>query len=498
MMRSPRVTTAVGAGVVLWGVAVGLVRLHDNSFLTHVATGRLIVAHGSVPTRDPYSFTAHGHPWIVESWLASLLYGWVERVAGSRGLQVVHAGLAAVLAGLAWILTRPARQLAGRIIVAAGALAVGTGYWSPRPLLIALVLFAIVILTAERDTSESESRTARSTVTPWVLVPVMCVWVNVHGSWPLGLGYLALRAVGRRLDGRDTGRVRALLGTALLGTAAGAINPLGPRLLAYPLVVLTHHEAFAGVAEWQAPMWTNPVNAVLGAALVLAFVLLVRRRGAMDDALVTVAFAATAVVAARNVPVASLAVTPVLARGLAGLGSLTGERRVRSAAFALGAWGALGAVVVASAWQLPAYDLSAYPVNEVTWMQHHHLVPGRVAAPDYVGNYLEFRYGTHAEVFMDDRVDVFPPSTEHAYGVLLRAATGWQAVLDHEDFRSVLWPAGSSLAKLLTQSTAWKVVLHDRRWLVAVRSPTPTLTGQQLAAGHEPRLPHPSSTSGPG
>ena len=59
-MRSPRVSTVVGGAFVVWGTAVGLIRLHDNSFLTHVATGRLILAHG-VPTTDPYSFTAFGH-----------------------------------------------------------------------------------------------------------------------------------------------------------------------------------------------------------------------------------------------------------------------------------------------------------------------------------------------------------------------------------------------------------------------------------------------------
>ena len=88
-MRSPRVSAVVGGAFVVWGTVVGLIRLHDNSFLTHVATGRLILAHG-VPTTDPYSFTAFGHGWVVESWLASALYGFVERAAGGHGLQVLH------------------------------------------------------------------------------------------------------------------------------------------------------------------------------------------------------------------------------------------------------------------------------------------------------------------------------------------------------------------------------------------------------------------------
>ncbi len=78
-------------------------------------------------------------------------------------------------------------------------------------------------------------------------------------------------------------------------------------------------------------------------------------------------------------------------------------------AIGLGALVALGLALTAGAMQRPAYDLSLYPVSEVTWLQSQHLVPGRVATTDYVGNYLEFRYGTRADAFIDDRADIFPP-----------------------------------------------------------------------------------------
>ena len=144
-MRSPRVSTVAGGAFALWGLGVGLERLHDNSYLTHVATGRFILDHG-VPTTDPYTFTAHGRPWVVESWLASVLYAVVQRADSAHGLQLLHAALAAALAGVTWMLTRPARQLGGRILAAAAVLAVGSGYWSPRPLLIALVLFDLAFV----------------------------------------------------------------------------------------------------------------------------------------------------------------------------------------------------------------------------------------------------------------------------------------------------------------------------------------------------------------
>jgi hypothetical protein len=451
---------------VLWGLAIGLARLHDNSFLTHVATGRLILAHG-VPSSDPYTFTAHGHPWVVESWLASVLYALVERAAGGHGLQVLHAALCAALAAVAWVLTRPARQLVGRVVAVAAVLAVGSGYWSPRPLLIALLLFGLLVAMVETGSGAT-----------WMAVPLLWVWVNVHGSWPFALVYLALRMIGRRLDGRSVGRLPRIAGAAVVGILLAAANPQGLRLLAYPLILLTHHAAFAHVAEWQSPSFSDPVNAAFLAGAVLALLLAFARHGTAEDVLVTLVFGAAALVAARNVAVAALVLTPVLARGLAGLGSLEGSGRGPLAALALVALAALGAVLVTGALHRPAYDLSSYPVREVTWMQDRGLVPGRVATPDYVGNYLEFRYGARAQAFFDDRVDMFPLPLVRDYETLLAGRSGWQTVLARYHVDAVLWPRSDPLARLLAQSHAWEIRLRDRHWVVAVaRTPAAPSAG---------------------
>jgi len=455
-VRSPRVSTVAGGAFALWGLGVGLERLHDNSYLTHVATGRFILDHG-VPTTDPYTFTADGRPWVVESWLASVLYRVVELAWGAHGLQVLHGLLCLALGALGWVLTRPARQLPGRIIATAGLLAVGTGYWSSRPLLIALALFVVLIVMVENDTGP-----------PWAVVPLMWVWVNVHGSWPFAIAYLVLRWAGRRADGTPVGRLPRLLGSAVLGAVLGALNPIGPRLVLYPLTVLTHRQAFSHIVEWQSPSFSNAVNVALLGMVLLAVILLVARRGTVEDALVLTLFTGAALAASRNVPVAALVVTPVLARGMAGLGTIDGTGRGVVAGAALVALAALGVALVGGALKHPAYNLSTYPVTEVTWMQDHGLVPGRVAAPDYVGNYLEWRYGTRANAFIDDRADVFPDAVNRDYDVLLDGAQGWQTVLARYGFHAVLWPRSEPLASLVAEDPRWSVRLVDRHWIVAV------------------------------
>jgi hypothetical protein len=372
---------------------------------------------------------------------------------------MLHAALTAMLAAMVWLLSRPAGALVGRILAAAAALSVGTGYWASRPFLIALVLFALVIWMTETEGAS-----------PWLLLPVMWVWVNVHGSWPFAFGYLLLRMVARSIERRPLGGFPKLLGTMALGTLLGAGNPFGIRLLGYPLIVLTHHHEFANVVEWQSPSFSDPTNALFLVGALAAFIMLVVRRGSLEDALVGAVFSAAALYASRNVPVASLVLVPVLARCFEGIGTVDGERRSVVSLATTAALTALGVVIVSAAFRHPAYQLNAYPVDEVTWMQQRGLIPGRVATQDFVGNYLEYRFGTRASAFIDDRVDMYPSAVERAYGVLLGGAPGWQGVLDRYRVDAVLWARNEPLASILSESADWHVVSHDNHWIVAVRS----------------------------
>ena len=81
----PRRTAIEGlvlATFALLGFGIGARPLGDNSSFLHLRTGIEILNGRRVPTVDPYSFTAHGHPWVVQSWLASVAYGAAYRMAG--------------------------------------------------------------------------------------------------------------------------------------------------------------------------------------------------------------------------------------------------------------------------------------------------------------------------------------------------------------------------------------------------------------------------------
>jgi hypothetical protein len=449
----------VGAVVAFVSLLIGLGPLNDNSFLTHLATGRIMWADHHIPHSDPYTFSTPGKGWVVQSWLASLFYGVSEHWWGPGGVLVLVAVSAAVVGAIVWTLTRPAGSLVGRLLIVVPVIVVGTdGGWVERPLLFGLMAMGVLLLAAE------------GRVDPRWLVPVMWVWVNTHGSFPLGLVALGVFALGRRLDGESPAVELRALQWAAIGTALAAINPLGPRLLIFPIELLRRQDVLSNVLEWQAPKFTHIGQRAFLVEVVLA-IALVARRPSWRVSLPLAVFTGAALLGARNTVVGSMIFIPGLARGLAGLRGMTLTGDDRRAIFrpVIGALAVISLLSMAVAANGPVYSFKGYPVAAVTWAQRNGLLgaDSRMVSADYVGNYLEARFGTKVPVFIDDRYDMFPATLVDDFGTLNSGKPGWEEVLDRYHASGVLWPTDESLGQLLAVSPRWKVVYSDQEFLIA-------------------------------
>jgi hypothetical protein len=118
----------------------------------------------------------------------------------------------------------------------------------------------------------------------------------------------------------------------------------------------------------------------------------------------------------------------------------------------------VGAGVAASG---PNFDLRPYPVALVDHLDERGWIANadvHVVAPDWVGNYLDLRDGAAAQVFVDDRAEVFPAEVHDAHLTLLRDRPGWDDVLDRWDVDVVVWPEGKPLVEYLDADAAWREV----------------------------------------
>jgi hypothetical protein len=458
----PRAPLSLGAALGIWiagvGLIIGMRPLFDNSFLTHLATGRLILDTGTVPSADPYSFTALGEPWVVQSWAASWFYATTESVGGSVGLRLAIGAVAAAVALVAWRLTRPAEAITSRLGMAALVLAVGGGLWAERPLMFGLLGLALVALVGDRGLD------AR-----W-LVPIGWIWANIHGSFPLGVTYLLVLAVGSRVDGgRPWHELRAAVWLTG-GVALGAVGPLGPRVLTFPFELLQRQEVLQHVVEWQAPSFDSFGQRAFLLQLMVAVVLLVRRPS-YRRGLVMAVYVAAALLGSRNIAVASILLLPGMAEGATGAGALLSERRDRLASLLVLVGGVLVVVALAVRLDQPHFDLQAYPVDAVAFLETSSvsLEEHRLAAPDVVGNYLGMTYGPRGLVFYDDRFDMFPEDVSAAHLALVEAAPEVQDRLAGLAIDLVLWRRSASIAQLLATEPAWRAVYIDESWVVLSR-----------------------------
>lgn len=462
-LRPPTIESLVVASVALAGFTLGARSIADNSTFVHIRTGVDIADGLGIPRVDPYSFTAPGARWVVQSWLPELFYGWGRRIGGDGFLVLQQAVLMGVLA---WLIARLARAgtPARTIVTASVAVAAGAAYWSPRPLIVGLVCLALTVTIVERRAS------------PWWLVPVVWVWVNSHGSFPLGMAWIGLAGLGAWIDVRRFPTEWArYAGAFAVGLVASVVNPLGPKLLLFALTVGEKREVFRFIREWRSPDFQSGTGLFTLVFLTAALVLLLRGRPPWRTVLPAAAFLALGLVAVRNLAMLAVVLAPALGAALRQETPAVAPEEpepprvnlmiagVLAVAFLLfGVGGATGRAI----------DVSAYPVASVRWLDRQGLLEAdhRLAVQDVVGCYLILREGRDAHVFIDDRIDMYPVQVTKDYIALLHGESRWQAVLDEYRIDVVLWQQDLPLVTLLRATDDWRQVRRDGEWVVFRRA----------------------------
>jgi hypothetical protein len=220
--------------------------LHDPDTYLHIAAGRWMLAHGTLPLHDPFSYTFAGARWAPHEWLAEIVLAAVYHAAGWSGLVLLTIACFAVsLALLTRFLLRWAEPFSALIAVALATTLV-EGHLLARPHLLALPLLVLWSgsLFAARDTGSAP---------PFRLLPVMVLWANLHDSYLFGLllaFYLAAEAVlagPRRLEVRRWGLFAGLALATALATPNGVAGLVESfRLMAMPALQ-------SSFIEWRSP-----------------------------------------------------------------------------------------------------------------------------------------------------------------------------------------------------------------------------------------------------
>ncbi len=452
----------------LGGWWVGLSRLSDNSFFWHLRTGRLILDHG-IPHADPYSFSAEGHRWVAQSWLAETLYGAVDQAIGAFGLRLLTAFTGAAVAALTYRLVhRISRDRLAAVGLTLAAIGASFTLWSARPLFLGILAFLGLLWIVEVPDSWLGRRAI------WTIPVLIWLWANTHGTFSLGLVYLGLHLVGRWLEGAPfwAGRERTLASAAVIAVVVTALNPYGPGLLLFPVELLTRGDILKRVSEWRSPDFRT-VQGLMFAGWLAVFVAcfaLGRNRPSRRDVVVTVPFLLLAFWAQRNIALSPLVGVAAAARCIARDAPRPATASPLNRIVAVALLG-LGLMWTAQAAGEPNFDTSGYPVAAMGWVADNGLLGQRLMTDDAWGAYVILRYWPDQKVFVDDRYDMYPRPILRDFLRFHDADRRWREILDHYAIDVVVWPEKAAIVQLMATDPAWREVHRDPIAAVFVRTP---------------------------
>ena len=246
---SARATLPWVVGLAVYAVLLvaGPRLLGDPDSYSHIELGRWIIAHGTLPTSDPFSFSRHGAPWITFEWLSEVVYAGIYALSGWPGVvAIAAAAIALAFALLTFFLLRelsPALTLL--MVIAAVVLLAPHMLARPHVLVLPLMVTWAAALVRCMD---------RRGPPPYWALPLLVLWSNLHGSVVLALGLIGPAVLEALLREERAQWPRVLLRWlpfVALAVAASCLTPLGPEPLLMPLTTLGLGSALAWIGEWR-------------------------------------------------------------------------------------------------------------------------------------------------------------------------------------------------------------------------------------------------------
>jgi hypothetical protein len=412
-------------------------RVNDNSFLWHIRAGELQIDMGAVLTADPFSFTMNGEPWLTQSWLAEVGYGWLESSSGLAFTGVMVLALSLVtIGGIALIAYRHSRSVPATAIVVLLSTVLLNSFLVPRPVLLSYPLFVLVVLAWDDDRMR------------WSLPFLFWIWASVHGSFAIGLVYLGLRV----LQTREWRAIRVVLlsGVMTLFTAQGA---------GIVSILLSFGEAgpyLDLISEWQTPDFLRPdlLPVLVGLSLIVYGA--TKGRLPSSSLWIFLPFVALAMSAERAVATAWVGLVPLMAMALSSM-------QVRWArGFKPIVAGAFCVVILL----LPFVFIEPVVIDDEQFpvAAGESLDDVRTFHDDYAGGYLIWRYGPERLVYIDDRAELYQERIKEFVDIRAGRAD-WEAPFAEDGIEQALLREGTPLIDDL-EDAGWTVGYHDEEYVV--------------------------------
>ncbi len=462
------------------------VLLGDGDTGWHIRTGEWILQHRMVPRVDLFSFTKAHQPWFAWEWGWDVIFAVIHRNAGLAGVAFVTIALLSFVSTLLFRLIRrysdsDVLAFALTIVAVCGSMI----HWLARPHLVSwlfVLIFSHIILSAE----------AGKTRALYVLPALMCIWVNLHGGFLLGIALLVTAGCGKVLDGilgadslaHSVRSASPFATSTLLCALATLVNPYGWHLHQHIFAYLSDSKLLDNINEYQSISFHRGGTLFFECMLLLGMASLVwcvvnRRLG---GALSILLWAHLALVSGRNIPFYLLVAAPPIAcmlkDSLSALWRFPALARIGEACSEIGSefqrferverWYPTSAAVLLVVALLlgssrPAYSAQfkpeSFPVTAISRLEHVQF--SRLFTYDQWADYLIYVRYPSLKIFMDDRSDFYGSDFVTEYQHIVSARYDCEALLQRYGIDAVLIRPDEALATVLKHSPGWVLLFDD-------------------------------------
>lgn len=441
----------------------------DPDVWWHLKDGQVILNTHRWPVADPYSFTVAGQHWIAFEWIGDVLLAISYRLGGLRGLEAQDLILgSAILIALYTLCAIRSGNSKAAFVATGTVFLLASVSFNLRPQMLGYLFLILTLIVLERY-RQGHHRGV------WLLPPLMLVWVNSHGSWIIGLGFIGVYLasglmdfrsgdlVTRRWDPSDRLRLAIVF---LLCMCAMLITPYGAELARFPFEVASSLPlSVTNIIEWQ-PMPFNLLAGKLFLVLLLGCIVLqviYRFEWRLEEFVLFLFATAVACLHIRFllifVPLFAMRLAAILARWVPSY-ERAKDRPILNAAF-------MGFLLWTVVHYFPSQtDLvkivgKSYPVAAVEYLNHNS-VPGPMYNTYGFGGYLILARGPEHKVFMDGRSELYERGGVLAeYVEVVNVKAGALSILRKYGLQSCLLKRDEPLATFLGALPDWQKTYED-------------------------------------
>ena len=409
-------------------------------------------------------------------WLSELPYYAAYKWAGLTAVfWLVFALCAAIALGVFRLSYLANRDVKNSLLVSVGGMFLATVTIAPRPLLFGW-LYLVILLLILAAVREGRSKWL------WAVPPLFCLWINSHGSWPMGMLLFGIFIASGLLEGSwghayatrwSAPQLRKLLITAAASVMALFLNPMGYRFVLYPFGIMFAHGSGPGVSnitefksvDFHTPWGKVAMVLILGLLLVAIFS---RERWQLDEIGFTIVALYYSLTHLRFLFLAGILLPPVFARRIKLMTPYERETdRLLPNVVALAALLALFLVNVPRSGKFEG--AVQYPEGAVAYMNANE-IHSNVFHEWVWGGYLLWHM-PELKVFVDGRFDPYAATPVLEDYLTATGGVNPQAVLDKYKVQYVLMRPNSLLAQILQHSPGWSVRYRDKASVLLARSP---------------------------